>query len=393
MALEKPTSQLLQILNRSNPARGILEARRPDRGLAESIRFPFLALVGQMEMKLALLLALINPGVGGVLLIGPRGTGKTTAVRGLVDILPQVQRSTCSNGCEPEAAYALGIDAVCSDCAVKLGRGESITAPDRMRLVELPLNTRLEDVVGGVNERVALEQHKMRLERGVLSQADQNLLYVDEVNLLDDAIMDAILDAAAQGRYSVLRGPLAGVYRSRLMLIGSMNPEEGALRPQIQDRFGLRVLVRGLTDASQRLEVYRRVRAYRANPHALVAQWLFDTRTIADEVAAARQRLPDVTLPVAMEKLGLAWIKKLGIDSHRAEATLFEAARARAAADDRARVTPSDLRAVAPLALRQRRSTYIDEFFGKQDKEDAEIARVIGNKSAEKTKARAKKKR
>lgn len=392
MAIEKPTSQLLQILNRSNPARGVLEARRPDRGLAESIRFPFLALVGQTEMKLALLLALINPGVGGVLLIGPRGTGKTTAVRGLVDILPQVRRSTCSNGCEPEAAQALGIDAVCSDCAVKLGRGESIMAPDRMRLVELPLNTRLDDVVGGVNERIAMEQNKMRLERGVLSQADQNLLYIDEVNLLDDAIMDAILDAAAQGYFSVLRGPLAGTYRSRLVLIGSMNPEEGMLRPQIQDRFGLRVLVRGLDDATQRLEVYRRMRAYRANPHAMLAEWLFDTQTIAEEVAAARKRLPDVMLPAAMEKAGLAWIQKLDIDSHRAEATLFEAARARAAADDRVKVTQVDLRAVAPMVLRQRRSKYIDEFFAKQDKEDAEIAKVIKAKATRKAKRRVKKK-
>lgn len=129
MTVEKPTSQLLQLLTAANPARQVLAARRPDRGLVDSVRFPFLALVGQPEMKLALMLALINPAVGGVLLTGPRGTGKTTAVRGLVDILPQVQRSTCSNGCQPEAAYALGIDAVCPECATKLGRGDPITAP------------------------------------------------------------------------------------------------------------------------------------------------------------------------------------------------------------------------------------------------------------------------
>ena len=341
------------------------------------VRFPFLALVGQPEMKLALLLALINPNAGGVLLIGPRGTGKTTAVRGLIDLLPQVQRSTCPNGCEPEAAYALGFEAVCPDCAVKLGRGESITAPDRMRLIELPLNARLEDVIGGINERVALEQHKVRLEPGVLSHADQNLLYIDEVNLLDNAVANAILDAAAQGQYTVRRGPLAATYRSRLTLIGSMNPEEGRLRPQIQDRFGLRVLVRGLQDEEQRLAVYRRVHLFRTNPHALVAEWLDETRAAGEEIAAARARLPHVTVPTEVESAGLRWIHTLDIDSHRAEATLFEAARARAAADDRAEVSTDDLRAVAPIALRQRRSPFILDFFAHQSKEDAEIARVL----------------
>lgn len=393
MAIKKPTSQLLEILFRSNPAQAVLKTSRRDRGLADSIRFPFLALVGQPEMKLALIMALINPAMGGVLLIGPRGTGKTTAVRGLGDILPQVQRSTCSNGCEPEAAHALGIDAVCPECATKLGQGEPITSLDRMRLVELPLNIRLEDVVGGVNERIALEQNKVRLERGVLSMADQNLLYIDEVNLLDDVIIDAILDAAAQGYYSVLRGPMAGTYRSRLMLIGSMNPEEGSLRPQIQDRFGLRVLVRGLPDATQRAEVYRRMSAYRRNPHALVAEWLAGTQIVAEEVAGARERLNDVTLPARVEKTGLKWIRKLGIDSHRAEATLFEAARARAAADERLKTAVADLRAVAPMVLRQRRSSYIDDFFKRQGKEDVEIARVIANARAPNSKPKTRKKK
>ncbi len=377
MTLEKPTSQLLRILEQANPAPRVLAVRRPDRRLADSVRFPFLALVGQTEMKMALILALINPSVGGVLLMGPRGTGKTTAVRGLVELLPQVQRSTCSNGCEPDAAYTLGIDAVCPDCAVKLGHGESITAPDHMRLVELPLNARLEDVVGGIDERVALEQNKVRLVPGILSSADQNLLYVDEVNLLDDAIADAILDAVAQGQYTVRRGPLAATYRSRLVLIGSMNPEEGRLRPQIQDRFGLRVLVRGVPDEAERLEIYHRVRDFRMNPYALVAAWAEDTGVVADEIGGARTLLREVTIPLHTEKLGLKWIRDLGIDSHRAEVTLFEAARARAAADNRREVTQADLSAVAPMALRQRRSSYIAEFFAHQDGEESEIAHAI----------------
>ena len=377
MAVEKPTSQLLQILERASPARQVLAAPRPDRRIADALRFPFLALVGQTDMKLALILAAINPNVGGVLLVGPRGTGKTTAVRGLVELLPQVPRSTCSNGCEPEAAYAIGIDGVCPECAVKLGRGESITAPDKMRLVELPLNARLEDVVGGIDERMALEQNKVRLTPGILSAADQNLLHIDEVNLLDHVVADAILDAAAQGQYTVRRGPMAATYRSRLVLIGSMNPEEGRLRPQIQDRFGLRVLVRGVTNAAERLEIYHRVRDFKMNPYALAAAWAEETIVVAQEIAAARARLGQVTISSALERLGLKWIRDLGIDSHRAEVTLFEAARARAAADERREATLDDLRATAPMALRQRRSQFIDEFFAHQQEEDVEIAHAL----------------
>jgi magnesium chelatase subunit I len=271
------------------------------------------------------------------------------------------------------------MDGVCPDCAAKLIRGEPITAPDRMRLVELPLNARLEDVVGGINERVVIEQQKVRLERGLLAVADQNLLYVDEVNLLANEIANAILDAAAQGIYTVRRGPLAATYRARIVFVGSMNPEEGKLRPQIQDRFGLRVLVRGLADSQDRLEVYRRVTAYQANPRALRATWAAETLTAADEVAEARARLPQVALSPQVEQTVMAWIKRLGIDSHRAEIVLFEAARAHAAADGRTQADPSDLHAVAAMALRQRRSSFMQDYFAAQQDEEREIASVVND--------------
>jgi magnesium chelatase subunit I len=375
--MPKPTSQLLNILNQHNPAQKVLAARGVDRGLADAPRFPLLAIVGQVEMKLALCLTLINPLTGGVLLSGPRGTGKTTAVRGLIDLLPAVQRSTCEYGCEPEAVWAQGIDAICAACAEKLGRGEPLTAPDRMRLVELPLNARLDDVIGGLSERVALEQNRVQVERGLLSQADNNVLYMDEVNLLDQMITDAILDAAAQGQFTVRRGALAATYRSRLALIGSMNPEEGALRPQLHDRFGLRVIVHGLTREADRLEVYRRAQVYRLNPHAFAADWWIETQAAAQEIGEARERLPKVKLTRPVEKLGLGWIKRLKIDSHRTEMTLFEAARAHAAADARLTVTAKDLRIVAPLALRQRRSTFMTNFFQQQASEDRQIRGLI----------------
>jgi len=350
-----------------------------DAGLAELLPFPFLALVGQMDMKLALLLSLVNPAVGGVLLIGPRGTGKTTAVRSLIDLLPQVPRSLCHHGCMPEDVEIGGIDAVCPDCARKYGRGDPLAVMDSVRLVELPLNSRLDDVVGGIDERSVIHE-RMRLRRGILAQADRNLLYVDEVNLLADEIVDAILDAAAQGIYTVRRGPMAATYRSRFVLIGSMNPEEGGLRPQIMDRFGLRVLVsgpKGETASQERLEVYRRVQAYSASPRRMAAEYSAETALAKAEIQAARDILPEVVLPDQVANLGLAIIDQLGIDSLRAAITLFEAARAYAAIDARLEVTSADIREVAATSLRLRRSSFIKEFFKEQDAEEVELSTVL----------------
>lgn len=365
-------STLLRLLERRS-ARAILRAPSEDAGLAEHLPFPFLALVGQIQMRTALLLAVINPSVGGVLLIGPRGTGKTTAVRGLGSLLPFVEHSKCFYGCMPEDWEAEGPDGVCPDCAAKLAAGEPITRLEPVRLIELPLNARLEDVVGGIDERVAIEQRRVRLNRGILARSDQNILYIDEVNLLDDEITDAILDAASQGTYTVRRGPMVATYRSRFILIGSMNPEEGRLRPQIMDRFGLRVLVRGLIDPEERQEVYNRVRQYRVNPRAFVYNHMEETHLAREDVIAARELLSQVELAPEARTVGLQLVQELGIDSHRAEFAMFEATRAYAAADGRALATVDDLRAVAPMALRQRRSQFMDEFFEAQSVEDGQI--------------------
>ncbi len=349
-----------------------------DSGLAEPLPFPFLAIIGQREMKLALVLGLINPNVGGILLIGPRGTAKTTAVRSLLDLLPQVERSACYYGCLPEDVESGGITAICPDCAKKYAEGQPLTVSDRVRLVELPLNAQLEDVVGGIDERVAVLHERMRIRRGILAQADRNLLYIDEVNLLDDSIVDAILDAAAQGTYTVRRGPVSATYRARFLLIGSMNPEEGRLRPQILDRFGLRVIVRGLETQSERLEAYRRVRAYLTNPRLMIAQFSEEMQAASAEVVAARQRLRQVMLSDEVAKPAIALVQKMGIDSLRAEITWFEAARAYAAADGRIQVTLDDLKAVAPMCLRLRRSPFMTEYIHNQLGEETELAALLG---------------
>ena len=185
--------------------------------------------------------------------------------------------------------------------------------------------------------------------------------------------MDAILDAAAQGAYTVRRGAMSGTYRSRFVLIGSMNPEEGRLRPQILDRFGLRVNVRGLMDKEDRMEIYSRNRAYRRSPSSFVRQWEEATSITREEVILARDLLKETVIAEAAIDIGLTLIRDLDIDSHRAEFTMFEAARAHAAADGRDVADIGDIRAVAPMALRQRRSEFMVSFFHDQEEEDQHI--------------------
>ena len=347
-----------------------------DSGLGEVLPFPFLALVGQVEMKFALLMGLINPAIGGVLLIGPRGTGKTTAIRGPVDLLPEIPRSLCYYGCLPEDIETGGIDAVCSNCAKKYARGEPLAAMDKIRLVELPLNARIEDVVGGVDEKLRGQEH-LRLHRGILAHADRNLLHVDEVNLLSADVVDAILDAAAYGSYTVKRGLSNATYRSRFVLIGTMNPEEGRLRPQIMDRFGLRVVVRGLEDQDQRFEAYKRVQAYLANPRNVMMEYAEETKIAQAEIQIARDILPEVKIPQRLINQGLKLIHTLGINSLRAEITLFEAIRAFAALDNRKTAKASDLHLIAPMALRMRRSEFIDKYLSEQSDEVQDISNAV----------------
>ncbi len=319
----------------------------------ELLPYPFLAIVGQAEMKTALTLTLVNPQIGGVLLVGPYGVGKTTAVRALADLMPLIARE------EP------GDD------------GQPVTRQAPMRIIELPLNARLEDVVGGINERVALEQQRILLEEGVLAKAHRNLLYIDEINLLDARVVDAILDAAAQGRTFVRRGPMTRLYPAQFALVGSMNPEEGTLRPQILDRFGLRVWVAPLAERRQRLEIYRRTREFRQSPEEFRARFAGELGQLKHEIATARELLPHVQVPPDVEDYALGCIQALKIPSHRAEIALLEGARARAAADNRDVTTRADVATIAPLALRQRRSLQIESYAAQMAAEDAAIEQAL----------------
>lgn len=375
-----PRSKLLELL-RASPAFQASQLGYVDRGVAAIEPFPFPAIVGHYEMKLALTLAVINPAIGGVLLLGPRGTAKTTAVRSLTDLLPSVSRSLCPKGCTEELLEEGGMDAICKDCAEKVGYGEPLTIAERVRIVNLPLNARLEDVVGGIDERLALEKQRVRLERGVLAQADGHILYIDEVNMLEDVIVNAILEAAAQGFYTVRRGPQKLSYRSQFVLVGTMNPEEGTLRPQLLDRFGLRAVARGLMDPELRYRAYEHARWYRRDPEGMAAAFAEQTLALAEEIESARLLLESVTVEEQAKELGLRLITRMGIESIRAEITLFEAGRAYAAAGGREVVTSEDVSAVAPIALRFRRSRRLDTFFEQQEEDDAQLNALLAEEA------------
>lgn len=376
---------LTELLSKAGSGRYLDLPEVEDLGIADQPKFPFLALVGQQEMKLALLLALINPNIGGVLLLGPRGTGKTTAVRSLVDVMPEIPRSRCHYGCLPEDIEIGGMDAVCPDCAKKYGEGGPLTIMDRVQLVELPLNVRLEDVVGGIDER-AVPSTRMRIKKGLLARADRQLLYVDEINLLADDVVDVILDAAAQGSFNVHRGPVTATYRARFVLVGSMNPEEGQLRPQILDRFGLRVIVRGLESQKERMDAYRRSVEYMEHPQRMASTYAPSTAMVKNELEEARSILDQVEIKDSTLRFGLGLIEAMGIESLRAEITLFEAARAYAVADGRKRVKRQDIRLVAPLALRLRRTSFIEDYMNSQSKEEKQIEELLDPSSGDKPK-------
>jgi len=332
--------------------------------------YPFTAIVGQERMKRALILNAVNPSIGGVLIRGERGTAKSTAARALAALLPDIEVVADSPFNDDPKRPETWSDAV----RERANAGEQLPVATRQtRLVELPVSATEDRVVGTLDIEKAIKQGERHFDPGVLAAANRGILYVDEVNLLDDHIVDLLLDSAAMGINIVEREGISFQHPARFILVGTMNPEEGDLRPQIMDRFGLRVAVRGLTDSAERLEVYRRVRAYRTNPQTFIREWLGETLAARDEVEAARRILPQVTLTDGALTFGLHLIQQLDIDSHRAEYTMFEAARAYAAADGRLTADESDIRLVALMALRQRRSQFMLDFFAAQQIEDKAI--------------------
>ncbi|MBD5604372.1 MAG: ATP-binding protein [Candidatus Eremiobacteraeota bacterium] len=334
--------------------------------------FPFSAIVGQDEAKLALVLAAINPRVGGVLLSGPKGTGKTTLVRAAGELLPALDRATCPYGCDPNGSN------LCAACAATLDAGKPLAHKKvRGEIVELPVNAQLDDVVGAIDLKAALERATIDFRPGLLARANRNVLYVDEVNLLSDLVVDALLDAAAQGVVHVKRGQHAIDYPSRFTLIGTMNPEEGELRPQITDRIGLRVFVRSAPSFEERLEIYRRNAAFARDARSFGATFEAATKKLRARLAQALKRVETVRVDAAAEAAAIEATARLGIDSHRTEFVALEAATALAAWEGRDVATPTDVARVFPLAARLRRSRLRVEAQSDHLAEDAAIEAAL----------------
>jgi magnesium chelatase subunit I len=310
--------------------------------------FPFSAIVGQDEMKTAILIAAIDPGIGGVLVLGDRGTGKSTAVRALAALLPKMRAVVgCPYGCDPAESASH-----CEACTALRGTGKSHLIP--VPVVDLPLGATEDRVVGALDLERALSQGVKAFEPGLLAQAHRGFLYIDEVNLLEDHLVDLLIDVAASGENVVEREGLSVRHPARFVLVGSGNPEEGELRPQLLDRFGLSVEVRTPEALADRVEVVRRRDAFEHDRPAFIEHWQKDDERIRKQITAARKRLPEVAVTEAVRERISALCAALGTDGLRGDLTLLRAARALAALDGDKTVGDAHIRRVAAPALRHR---------------------------------------
>jgi magnesium chelatase subunit I len=323
--------------------------------------FPFSAIVGQDETRLALLIAAVDPSIGGVLIFGDRGTGKSTAVRGLAALLPRMRAiQGCHYGCDPTTPAAW-----CTDCRVRYATTPPKTCHMAVPVVDLPLGATEDRVVGALDLEQALAHGVKAFEPGLLARANRGFLYIDEINLLDDHLVDLLLDVAASSENLVEREGMSVRHPARFVLIGSGNPEEGELRPQLLDRFGLTVEVATPTDVPTRVEVVRRRDAFERDPAAFSATWKSEANRLCRKIVAARARLADVAVPDAALEQAATLCIRLGTDGLRGELTLIRAARATAALHGDPCVDDGHLRRIAPAALRHRlRRNPLDEASG-----------------------------
>ncbi|NRA29196.1 MAG: ATP-binding protein [Parvularculaceae bacterium] len=297
------------------------------------VSFPFSAIVGQEALKQALILAAIDPALGGVLALGDRGTGKSTTIRALAALLPEVP--------------------VTDDPRLDPNPPEGATTKSAP-VVDLPLGATEDRIVGALDLEAALVRGEKKFQPGLLAAAHQGFLYIDEVNLLEDHLVDVLLDVAASGENVIEREGLSVRHPARFVLVGSGNPEEGDLRPQLIDRFGLAVEVRTLTDIQQRLDVIKRREAFDTDPQAFCDQWQTADLELRDQIVAARKRLASLTMPDDVLERAAGLCIALGTDGLRGELTLSRACQALAAYNGDEAVTAEHLQAIAIPSLRHR---------------------------------------
>jgi len=313
--------------------------------------FPFAAIVGQDDMKLALLIAATDQTIGGVMVFGDRGTGKSTAVRSLASLLPPMTAvKGCAFNCDPAAKP----DACPASCQArakgKKPAGETVPVP----VVDLPLGATEDRVVGALDLERALTRGEKAFEPGLLARAHRGFLYIDEVNLLEDHLVDLLLDVAVSGENIVEREGLSIRHPARFVLVGSGNPEEGELRPQLLDRFGLSVEVKTPQDIAQRIEVLRRRDAFERDPAAFTKTWAKKNAEVGAQISKARDGVGKVSVADDMLALISRLCMTIGADGLRGELTMMRAARAAAALSGERKVSPAHIRRVAALSLRHR---------------------------------------
>lgn len=358
-----------------------------DSGLTTLPVYPFTAIVGQAELKLALLLCVIDPTIGGVMVMGHRGTAKSTAVRALAALLPP-QRAVagCPYGCDPAAPSP-----ICPHCSApdqrsaKNGQEKRRSGAKRLPsvlrpvpVVDLPLGATEDRVVGALDIERALVEGVQAFAPGLLARANRGFLYIDEVNLLEDHLVDLLLDVAQSGVNVVEREGISVRHPARFVLVGSGNPEEGDLRPQLLDRFGLHARITTIDDVAERVEIVKRRRAFDADPVAFAQQWEPEQRRLQRRIRMAQKRLPSVELTDEALYAAARLCVALNIDGHRGELTLARAAVALAAFEGRQSVQPSDIARVATLSLRHRLRKDPLETSGDDARIERAVAETIG---------------
>lgn len=312
--------------------------------------YPFCAIVGQEDMKKALILNAVNPLLGGVLIRGEKGTAKSTAVRALADLLPQMKViENCMFSCDPEDSSFW-----CDSCSQNFDREHGKTAQRKMHVVNLPVSATEDRVVGSLDIEHALKSGEKQFEPGILAFANRNILYVDEVNLLDDHVVDLLLDAAAMGVNTVEREGISYTHPARFVLVGTMNPEEGDLRPQLIDRFGLVVDVNGEQDTDLRMQVIMRRLAYEDNPAEFAGNYAEEQKKLAEKIEYAKKILRAVTYSPECLRLAAEVAIAMSVDGHRADITFIKAAVTHAAYRGSRKVEKEDMILAAKLALPHR---------------------------------------
>jgi magnesium chelatase subunit I len=321
--------------------------------------YPFSAIVGQEKMKMALILNAINPKLGGVLISGEKGTAKSTAVRALAELLPDMEVVTgCRFFCDPTISGKF-----CPDCQEKQGKeGRLTTSRMKMKVVDLPINATEDRVIGTLDLEHAIKKGEKRFEPGILAQANRGILYVDEVNLLDDHIVDVLLDSAAMGVNTVEREGISYTHPAEFILVGTMNPEEGELRPQLLDRFGLCVNITGISDPAKRVEIVMNRAHFEEDPVGMAKKWKSKDQELAEKIIQAKAILPQVSISkellLRIAKISIA----LNVNGHRSDLIMMKASKTIAGFNGRKEVQAQDINDSLEIALahRMRRQPFED---------------------------------